>query len=61
MTHCVAADGPVVILSVRGVLVRKFMLAAHELGMTKGDWTFLDVEIFQVNQSGSDGHLKVRS
>lgn len=39
----------VVILSVRGLLVRKFMLAAHALGMTKGDWTFLDVEIFQVN------------
>jgi atrial natriuretic peptide receptor A len=38
----------VVILSVRGVLVRKFMIAAHSLGMTKGDWTFLDVEIFQV-------------
>lgn len=38
----------VVILSVRGLLVRKFMLAAHALGMTKGDWTFLDVEIFQV-------------
>lgn len=38
----------VVILSVRGVLVRKFMLAAHALGMTRGDWTFLDVEIFQV-------------
>ncbi|KAJ3648141.1 hypothetical protein Zmor_019964 [Zophobas morio] len=37
----------VVILSVRGSLVRKFMLAAHSLGMTKGDWTFLDVEIFQ--------------
>ncbi|KAL5289037.1 hypothetical protein ACFFRR_009314 [Megaselia abdita] len=37
----------VVILSVRGVLVRKFMLAAHSLEMTKGDWTFLDVEIFQ--------------
>lgn len=35
------------ILSVRGVLVRKFMLAAHTLGMTRGDWTFLDVEIFQ--------------
>ncbi|XP_023309722.1 atrial natriuretic peptide receptor 1 [Anoplophora glabripennis] len=40
----------VVILSVRGSLVRKFMLAAHSLGMTKGDWTFWDVEIFQ----GSD-------
>lgn len=39
----------VVILSVRGQLVRKFMLAAHQLGMTKGDWTFLDVEIFQVS------------
>ncbi|XP_050297580.1 atrial natriuretic peptide receptor 1 isoform X1 [Anthonomus grandis grandis] len=37
----------VVILSVRGTLVRKFMLAAHKLGMTKGDWIFLDVEIFQ--------------
>ncbi|KAJ8937178.1 hypothetical protein NQ314_012015, partial [Rhamnusium bicolor] len=36
----------VVILSVRGSLVRKFMLSAHVLGMTKGDWTFLDVEIF---------------
>jgi atrial natriuretic peptide receptor A len=38
----------VLILSVRGVLVRKFMLAAYSLGMTRGDWTFLDVEIFQV-------------
>lgn len=38
----------VVILSVRGVLVRKFMLAAHGLGMTNGDYVFLDVEIFQV-------------
>lgn len=38
----------VVILSVRGLLVRKFMLAAYELGMTKGDFTFLDVELFQV-------------
>ncbi|XP_068144161.1 atrial natriuretic peptide receptor 1 [Drosophila tropicalis] len=37
----------VVILSVRGVLVRKFMLAAHNLGMTNGEWVFLDVEIFQ--------------
>ncbi|XP_012220390.1 atrial natriuretic peptide receptor 1 isoform X3 [Linepithema humile] len=36
----------IVILSVRGTLVRKFMLAAHELGMTRGDWAFLDVEIF---------------
>ncbi|XP_020289738.1 atrial natriuretic peptide receptor 1 isoform X2 [Pseudomyrmex gracilis] len=36
----------IVILSVRGTLVRKFMLAAHELGMTKGNWAFLDVEIF---------------
>ncbi|CAD7076674.1 unnamed protein product [Hermetia illucens] len=42
----------VVILSVRGVLVRKFMLAAHALGMTKGDWTFLDVEIFQSSYWG---------
>lgn len=39
----------VLILSVRGQLVRKFMLAAHQLGMTKGDWVFLDVEIFQVS------------
>lgn len=39
----------VVILSVRGQLVRKFMLAAHQLGMTKGDYVFLDVEIFQVS------------
>jgi hypothetical protein len=38
----------VLILSVRGVLVRKFMLAAYNLEMTRGDWTFLDVEIFQV-------------
>ncbi|PBC26770.1 Atrial natriuretic peptide receptor [Apis cerana cerana] len=37
----------VLILSVRGTLVRKFMLAAHDLEMTKGDWAFLDVEIFQ--------------
>lgn len=40
----------VLILSVRGVLVRKFMLAAHALGMTRGEWTFLDVEIFQVTK-----------
>jgi len=39
----------VVILSVRGQLVRKFMLAAYQLGMTRGEWTFLDVEIFQVS------------
>lgn len=39
----------VVILSVRGALVRKFMLAAHALGMTKGEYVFLDVEIFQVS------------
>lgn len=38
----------VVILSVRGTLVRKFMLAAHELEMTRGEWAFLDVEIFHV-------------
>ncbi|XP_070154307.1 atrial natriuretic peptide receptor 1 isoform X5 [Polyergus mexicanus] len=36
----------IVILSVRGTLVRKFMLAAHELEMTRGEWAFLDVEIF---------------
>jgi len=39
-----------VILSVRGTLVRRFMLAAHELGMTRGDWAFLDVEIFHVRR-----------
>ncbi|XP_055376635.1 atrial natriuretic peptide receptor 1 isoform X2 [Condylostylus longicornis] len=42
----------VVILSVRGILIRKFMLAAHSLEMTKGDWTFLDVEIFQSSYWG---------
>jgi hypothetical protein len=41
----------VLILSVRGVLVRKFMLAAYSLGMTRGEWTFLDVEIFQVDSN----------
>jgi atrial natriuretic peptide receptor A len=40
----------VVILSVRGQLMRKFMLAAHQLGMTKGEWVFFDVEIFLVNE-----------
>lgn len=25
------------------------MLAAYDLGMTKGDWMFLDVEIVQVS------------
>lgn len=43
----------VVILSVRGQLVRKFMLAAHQLGMTKGEYVFLDVEIFQVSRINS--------
>lgn len=38
----------VVILSVRGALVRKFMLSAYSLGMTRGEYVFLDVEIFQV-------------
>lgn len=42
-------ENQVVILSVRGTLVRKFMLAAYSLGMTNGDWVFLDVEIFQVS------------
>ncbi|GBP68597.1 Atrial natriuretic peptide receptor 1 [Eumeta japonica] len=37
----------VVILCVRAPLVREFLLAAHALGMTRGDWAFLDVEIFQ--------------
>ncbi|XP_050326322.1 atrial natriuretic peptide receptor 1 [Bactrocera neohumeralis] len=42
----------VVILSLRGSLVRKFMLAAYTLGMTNGDWVFLDVEIFQSSYWG---------
>lgn len=40
----------VVILAVRGTLVRKFMLAAHQLGMTRGEWAFFDIEIFQVSE-----------
>lgn len=39
----------VVILSVRGKLVRKFMLTAYRLGMTNGEWAFFDVELFQVS------------
>jgi hypothetical protein len=27
------------------------MLAAYSLGMTRGDWTFLDVEIFLVDNN----------
>ncbi|KAG6454828.1 hypothetical protein O3G_MSEX008906 [Manduca sexta] len=45
----------VVILSVRGSLVREFLLAAHALGMTRGDWAFLDVEIFQGGYWGETG------
>ncbi|XP_026320713.1 atrial natriuretic peptide receptor 1-like [Hyposmocoma kahamanoa] len=45
----------VVILSVRGPLVREFLLAAHSLGMTRGDWAFLDVEIFQGGYWGETG------
>ncbi|XP_050514890.1 atrial natriuretic peptide receptor 1 [Diabrotica virgifera virgifera] len=37
----------VFILCVRGPLVREFMLTAHTLGMTSGEYIFLDVEIFQ--------------
>ncbi|CAG9860421.1 unnamed protein product [Phyllotreta striolata] len=37
----------VIILCVRGPLVREFMLTAHSLDMTNGDYIFLDVEIFQ--------------
>ncbi|XP_050541840.1 atrial natriuretic peptide receptor 1 isoform X2 [Daktulosphaira vitifoliae] len=37
----------VIILCVRGTLVRKCMLAAHKIGMTKGEWAFLDVELVQ--------------
>lgn len=46
----------VLILSVRGQLVRKFMLAAAQLGMTKGEWVFLDVEIFQVSKTKQTFH-----
>uniref|UniRef100_A0AAG5DSY2 Receptor ligand binding region domain-containing protein n=1 Tax=Anopheles atroparvus TaxID=41427 RepID=A0AAG5DSY2_ANOAO len=42
----------VIILSVRGSLVRKFMLSALALGMTRGEFTFLDVEIFQSSYWG---------
>ncbi|XP_041984749.1 atrial natriuretic peptide receptor 1 [Aricia agestis] len=45
----------VVILSVRGSLVREFMLAAHSLDMTRGDYAFLDVEIFQGGYWGETG------
>ncbi|XP_017774638.1 PREDICTED: receptor-type guanylate cyclase gcy-28-like [Nicrophorus vespilloides] len=37
----------VMILSIRASLVRKFMLAAHGLGMTKGDWVFMDLEMYK--------------
>lgn len=40
--------------------MRKFMLAAHTLGMTKGDWTFLDVEIFKVSVLFSSWYLLKR-
>jgi hypothetical protein len=30
------------------------MLAAHELEMTRGDWAFLDVEIFHVRHHERD-------
>ncbi|XP_052866274.1 atrial natriuretic peptide receptor 1 [Anopheles cruzii] len=42
----------VIILSVRGSLVRRFMLSALALGMTRGEFTFLDVEIFQSSYWG---------
>ncbi|XP_052131818.1 receptor-type guanylate cyclase gcy-28, partial [Frankliniella occidentalis] len=45
----------VVILSVRGVLKRRFMLTAHTMGMTRGDWTFLDVDIFHGSFWGDRG------
>lgn len=40
---------PVVILSLQESLVREFMLKAHERGLTKGEWAFLDVELFKVS------------
>jgi len=40
---------PVIILSVRGTLTRNFLLEAYYLNMTKGDWAFLDVELYEVS------------
>ncbi|XP_026810639.1 atrial natriuretic peptide receptor 1-like [Rhopalosiphum maidis] len=50
-----SSQATVVILCVRGTLVRKCMLAAHKLGMTKGDWAFLDVELVQGSYWGEHG------
>jgi len=33
------------------------MLAAHKLGMTKGDWAFLDVELVQVNKMHANNNM----
>ena len=44
----VIVNVPVVILSLQENLVREFMLKAHSKGLTKGDWAFLDVELFKV-------------
>lgn len=49
--HYILLRITVIILSVRGTLIRKFMLVAHALGMTNGEYVFLDVEIFQVSFS----------
>ena len=35
-----------IVLSVSGDSVRRFMLAAHDLGYTNGEYVFLDVELF---------------
>jgi len=50
----------VVILCVRGTLVRKCMLAAHKLGMTKGEWAFLDVELVQVKTFINHNNINAR-
>lgn len=39
----------VIILSVRGTLTRNFLLEAYYLNMTKGEWAFLDVELYEVS------------
>ncbi|XP_059472836.1 atrial natriuretic peptide receptor 1 isoform X3 [Neocloeon triangulifer] len=45
----------VIILSVRGPLTRNFLLEAYYLNMTRGDWAFLDVELFENSYWGDHG------
>ena len=37
----------VIILSVAGNRIRDFMLTAHSMGFTNGDYVFMDVELFK--------------